>query len=199
MASSDSQEDGAASPEEYEAARATGDGAMERGGAGLAGELAGELAGRLGRVEAQLAEFNRRAAHREAVIDRLHEENQRLRDGFGRLVLEPVVTDLIRLHDQLGREARRLRADGQDPRLVWSFAEDVGQILDRCGVEIFSAEPGDPFERDRHRPLAAVACDDESRHGTVAEVIAAGFLERDTARVRRPVQVRVYRYSSPAV
>lgn len=218
MASSDRQEDRAASPAEDGAAGlqeawAQADGvtssdemtpAGEPASGGMAagepaGRLAGELAGRLDRVEVQLAEFNRRAAHREAVIDRLHEENQRLRDGFGRIVLEPVVTDLIRLHDQLDREVRRVQADGQDPRLLRSFAEDVAQILDRCGIEIFSAEPGDPFERDRHRPLAVVACDDESRHNTVAEVAAAGFLERYTGRVRRPVQVRVHRYSSPAL
>ena len=95
------------------------------------------------------------------------------------------MADLIRLYDQLSREARRLEADGQDPRL-WSFAEDVAQILDRCGFEVFSAEPGDPFQRDRHRALAVVPCDDESRHNTVAEVVAAGFLERDTGRIRRP-------------
>ena len=64
------------------------------------------------------------------------------------------------------------------------------QILDRCGIEVFSAEPGDPFERDRHRALAVVACHDESRHNTVAEVIAAGFTERDTGRIRRPVHAR---------
>ncbi len=86
------------------------------------------------------------------------------------------MADLIRLYDQLDREVRRLEADGQDRRLLWSFAEDVAQILDRCGIEIFSAEPGDPFERDRHRPLAVVTCDDESRHNTVAEVVAVGLL-----------------------
>jgi len=157
--------------------------------------LFGELAGRLDKVEAQLAEFHRRSAHRESVIDRLHEENQRLRGGFGRIVLEPVVTDLIRLYDQLVREVRRLEADGQDARLLGSFAEDVTEILDRCGIEVFSAEPGDPFERERHRPLAMVACDDESRHNTVAEVVAVGFLERDSGRIRRPVHARVHRYS----
>ena len=50
---------------------------------------AGELAGRLDQVEAHLAEFHRRAAHRESVIDRLHEENQRLHDGIGRIILDP--------------------------------------------------------------------------------------------------------------
>jgi molecular chaperone GrpE len=152
----------------------------------------GDLASRLGKVEEQLAEFHRRAAHREAIIDRLHEENQRLSEGLGRAYLEPVIADLIRLHDQLSREVRRLKAGGEDPRLLWSFAEDVAQILDRCGVTAFSAEPGEKFERGQHRAVAVVACDDESRHNTVAEVVAVGFADRETGRIRRPVHARVF-------
>lgn len=155
---------------------------------------AGELAGRLDKIEAQLTDFHRRSAHRESVIDQLHEENQQLRAGMGRLILEPVVTDLIRLHDELAREVRRLEAEGQDCQLICSFADDVVQILERCGIEFFSAEPGDAFERGRHRSLAVVPCDDESRHNTVAEVVAVGFVERDTGRIRRPVQARVHQY-----
>ncbi len=154
-----------------------------------------ELAGRFDKVEDQLAEFHRRSAHRESVIDLLHEENQQLRAGISRAILEPVVADLIRLYDQIDREVRRLKADGQDARLLWSFADDIAQILDRCGFEIYSAEPGDPFDRDRHRPLAVVTCSDESRHNTVAEVAAVGFAERETGRVRRPVQARFYQYT----
>jgi len=165
------------------------------GVAGDTGAVLGDLADRLGRVEEQLAEFHRRSAHRELVIDRLHEENQQLRGGIARLILEPVVADLIRLDDQLTREVRRLESDGQDPRLPCSFAEDVWQILERCGIDVFSAEPGDPYHRDRHRPLAVVPCQDESRHNTVAEVVAAGFAERETGRVRRPVYARFYQYS----
>jgi molecular chaperone GrpE len=162
--------------------------------AGDTAAMLDELAKRLGKMEELLAEFHRRSSHRETIIDRLHEENQQFRGGIGRLILEPVVADLIRLHDQLSREVRRLGTDGQDEQLLWSFAEDVAQILDRCGIEVFSAEPGDPFEAHRHRPLAVVSCHDQSRHNTVAEVIAAGFLERETGRVRRPVQARFYQY-----
>jgi molecular chaperone GrpE len=154
-----------------------------------------DLAGRFSEVAEQLAEFHRRSAHRESVIDMLHEENQQLRAGMSRAILEPVVADLIRLYDQIDREVRRLRAAGQDERLLWSFADDIAQILDRCGIETYSAEPGDPFDRDRHRPLAVVACPDESRHNTVAEVASAGFAERETGRVRRPVQARFYQYT----
>jgi molecular chaperone GrpE len=152
-----------------------------------------DLAARCGRIEEQLGEFHQRSAHREAVIDRLHAENQRLGSGLGRIILEPVVTDLIRLHDQLAAEARRLGADGQDQRLIWSFADDVAQILDRCGIDMLTAEPGDPFDHERHRALAVVVCGDEARHNTLAEVVAAGFVERESGRVRRPVQARVHR------
>lgn len=147
---------------------------------------------RLGRVEAQVAEFHRRSAHRETVIDRLHEENQRLRAGADRAVLQPVVADLIRLYDQLDREARRLGAEAG--ALLRSFADDVALILDRCGLEVFTADPGEPFQHDRHRPLAVVPCEDESKHNTVAEVIAAGFAERDTGRIRRPLQARFHQF-----
>jgi molecular chaperone GrpE len=153
-----------------------------------------DLAGRFDQVEERLAEFHRRSAHRESVIDMLHEENQQLRLGMGKAILEPVVADLIRLYDQIDREARRLKADGQDERLLWSFADDITQILDRCGVEIYSAQPGDPFDRDRHRPLGVVTCTNEAEHNTVAEVTAAGFADRETGQVRRPVQARFYQY-----
>jgi molecular chaperone GrpE len=140
-------------------------------------------------VQEQLSEFHRRAAHRESIIDRLHEENQRLKQGQHRVILEPVVADLIRLHDQLSREARRA-GDG----LVGSFAEEVAEILDRCGIEVFDAIPGEPHQTDRHRPLAVVPSSNPEQHNTVAEAVAAGFYDREADRVRRPAQARFYQY-----
>ncbi len=150
---------------------------------------------RLHDVAEQLAEFHRRSEHREQVIDRLHEENLQLRAGLSKAILEPVVSDLIRLYDQADREVRRLAAAGQDHRLLESFAIDVEEILDRCGIEIYRAKPGDPFDRDRHRPLGVVDCPEESRHNTVAEMTAVGFVERETGRVRRPLQARFFQYT----
>jgi molecular chaperone GrpE (heat shock protein) len=128
----------------------------------------------------------------------LHEENQRLRDGVGRLILAPVAADLIRLYGQLTTEACRLEAAGHDGRLTRSFADDVEQILDRCGIEVFSAKPGDPFESGRHRAVGVVACEDESQHNTVAEVVAPGFYDRDADRVTRPLQARFRQFALAA-
>jgi len=157
--------------------------------AGLSG-----LASRLSRVEEQLVGFHQRAAHRESVIDQLHAENQLLRTGLSRVVLEPVVTDLIRLHDQLSREARRQTDNGQDAKLARSFADEVTRILERCGIDMYTAALGEPFDPIRHNPAGVLGSPDEALNHTVAEVTAAGFIDRDTGRVRRPLQARFHQY-----
>jgi molecular chaperone GrpE len=148
---------------------------------------------RMAALETQVAEFNRRSSHREGVIDRLHAENQDLRAGIQRVILEPAVADLIRLHGGLSREADRA-PDEPSAELVRSFAGDVEMILDRCGLELFTAEPGDPYRPGDHRPVAVVPTDDPGSEDTIAEVVAAGFREREGGRVRGPVQVRVHRH-----
>lgn len=146
------------------------------------------LVGRLDAIEHQLAEFHRRSAHREEIISRLHDDNQRLKQGEHRVVLEPVIADLIRLHEQLARQARRTPDDG----MLASFVDEVDEILDRCGIEVFMAAEGDPYRSDRHKPLAVVPTTDLQLHNTVAEPIAAGFIDRINDRVRRPAQARFY-------
>lgn len=155
------------------------------------------LSERLSSIESAVTAFNRRSAHREMVIDRLHEENQALRGGLYHTLLEPVVADLIRLYDSLSREASRQTKEGSDPardELLRSFADDVLLTLERCGLEELSAWPGDPFEAGRHAAVSVVPVDDRTLDNTVAEVLAIGFLERETGRVRRPVQARFRRF-----
>ena len=161
-----------------------------------------EPAERLSAIEGAIAEFNRRSAHREAVIDRLHEENQRLRGGLYRALLEPVIADLIRMYDALLREADRLTAENTDPaygRLLESFADDALLTLDRCGLEEFTARHGEPFDPGRHTAVSVVPVDDEALDNTVAEVIAVGFLDRESGRVRRPVRARFHQFRPAAV
>jgi molecular chaperone GrpE (heat shock protein) len=158
---------------------------------------------RLRAIEDQLREHGRRAAHREAVIDRLHAENQELRAGLRRTILDPVVGDLIRLFDALSREARRLQGQDGDTTaisggLIHSFAGDVELILDRCGIESFSADPGDRYRTGEHHAISVLPADNPERDGTLAELVSVGFRERDQGRVRRPLQGRFYRYRAAA-
>jgi molecular chaperone GrpE len=151
---------------------------------------------RLASIEARLGELNERAAHRESVIDRLHQEKEELRRGERRVVLEPVVADLIRLHDSLTREVARADA-AEEPAhagLLRSFAGDVETMLDRCGFETLTVEPGAHHSVSEHRVVGVLPTDVPERHNTIAEVVGMGFRDRDGGRVRRPLLARFHRF-----
>ncbi|MFD9700893.1 hypothetical protein [Lentzea sp. NPDC059081] len=147
-----------------------------------------ELAERLGAVETALKDFHRRSAHRESVIDRLHEENQSLRTGMRREVLEPVVADLVRLHDGLAAQAEQSSSE-----LFASFADDVVLALDRCGIEVMPARRGDLFTSGLHAVGSVEECTDPALHNTVAVPLLAGLRDRDTGRIRRLAKAAFYR------
>jgi molecular chaperone GrpE len=150
---------------------------------GLAG-----FAERLGAVETAVKEFHRRSAHRESVIDRLHEENQSLRTGMRREVLEPVVADLVRLHDGLAAQAEQSSSE-----LFASFADDVVLALDRCGIEVVTARRGEAFTSGLHAVGSVEECSDPALHNTVAVPLLAGLRDRETGRIRRLAKATFYR------
>jgi len=157
------------------------------------------VAVRLDRIEERLADFHRRSAHRESIIDRLHAENQEFRDGLRRVILEPVVTDLMRLHDSMAREATRL-LDGEPrtAKILSSYADEVELAVERCGYEMFPAVAGEPYQSGRHGPAGTVATGDPALHNTIAEPLATGLLEIESGKVRRPARARLYRFEPPA-
>ncbi|WP_019634290.1 nucleotide exchange factor GrpE [Actinomadura atramentaria] len=158
-----------------------------------------EILAALAALSARLDREHERAAHREAVIDRLHEENQRLRRGELESALEPLRAALYRCHDLARREARRW--DAPDPpdaagaaAVLAALADDIADALARSGVERFTAEPGQPYDAARHRPVAVARVADPALDGTVAEVRSDGF-ERD-GRVVRKAEVGVARVAA---
>lgn len=157
-----------------------------RDDAAFRAEVRDALAG----LAARLDREHERAAHRESVIDRLHEENQRLRRGELRTMLEPVRAALYRVHDQARRLATAEDA-GATADLLDALADDVADALARLGVERFRAEPGQPYDPSRHRPVAVAAVAEPGRDGTVVEVRSDGFEEG--GRVLRKAQVSVGR------
>lgn len=157
-----------------------------------------EVRAALAGLSARLDREHERAAHREAVIDRLHEENQRLRRGELRGMLEPVRAALFRLHDEARRAAERLARPDDPPEpartaeLLTAVADEIADALARIGVERFTAEPGDPYDAARHRPVEAAAVTDPGLADTVVTVRADGF-EQD-GRVLRKAEVAVGRF-----
>ncbi|GAA2589640.1 nucleotide exchange factor GrpE [Actinomadura fulvescens] len=160
----------------------------------LQAEIRDALTGLAARFDRELAREHERAAHREAVIDRLHEENQRLRRGELQATLEPLRTALYRLHDLARGGAQRWAAPrpptpADAASLLAAVADEVADALARTGVERFTVEPGEPYDATRHRPVAVEPVTDPARAGTVVAVRTDGF-EHD-GRVVRKAEVSV--------
>ncbi|KAB2345075.1 nucleotide exchange factor GrpE [Actinomadura rudentiformis] len=157
-------------------------------------EIRDALAGLAARFDRELAREHERAAHREAVIDRLHEENQRLRRGELQATLEPLRSALYRLHD-LARGGSERWAAPEPPKpadaasLLAAVADEVADALARTGVERFTVEPGEAYDATRHRPVAVEPVTDPALAGTVVAVRTDGF-EQD-GRVVRKAEVSV--------
>ncbi len=147
-----------------------------------------ELMAALHALTAAVEREHERAGHREAIIDRLHEENQLLRRGELQVVFEPVRGALFRLYDMVRREAVRV-----DQPFLAAIADEIADALGRTGAERYAVKPGDPFDAARHRPVAAEPVTDPALDGMVVEVLADGFERADGEQVLRRAEVRVGR------
>jgi len=169
-----------------------------------AAPLCAELALRLTAIEAGLAEVaerfageNARALARERVIDRQHEEIERLKVIERAGQLQPIVTDLCRLRNGLLRQAETVPDEitgSQVTTLLDSFAATVEEILERCGVVVLPREVGAPFASSRQKVAAVVEINRPERDGTVADVLQDGYAEIHGGKVVVPARVRVHRY-----
>lgn len=157
------------------------------------------VAAELARLAAAIEREHERAAHREAVIDRLHQDVQTLRRGELHAMFDPVRAVLFRLHDLTAREARRWAEDPPDAvhaaALLAAIRDEIAEALARTGAERFVTRPGDRYDPARHRPIDAEPVADPALDGSIVDVYADGF-ER-AGRVVRKAEVRVGRHRVP--
>jgi molecular chaperone GrpE (heat shock protein) len=112
-------------------------------------------------------------------------------------MLDPFIRDVIALCDTCHRNAQAwLAKPDATPedihRVLTDVAGDVSLILDRQGVETFTPDRGERFDRGRHRAARTEPTDDAERDSTVAEALRPGYLRG--ARVIRFADVTVFRY-----
>lgn len=144
-------------------------------------------------LQTELAASHTRAAAREDLILRLHEEVQRLRVGERAALLRPVIVDLGRLRNTLADQAAR----SPDPALAILFAgfgDDVTRTLERIGVEAIVAEPGDAIVTGTHRVTGIEPTGDTELDQTVASAEADGYRDTMADKVIAPAQVRAWRH-----
>lgn len=152
-------------------------------------------------ITEQLRSLNDRAAHREAVIDRLHAENETLKDGRERKLMEPIVASLIRLIGHMEGANRRASEAGEDTvgiGMLQGFIHEIEDVLDSCGMHRARPIPGELFDPQHHQVKGREEVGDEALHNTVIAVASDGFIERGSGRAFQRSGVIVARYEPPS-
>lgn len=150
----------------------------------------------------QLKEINRISQERELIIDRLHKENQQLKQGEFQQALLPIFRDLIKFYDDLGLTFYNYSNDLElnNDKVFRDFScyhETVNDILYRYGVEQIETKIGDSFNSKEHKAMATVMTDLEEQDRKVAKIIRSGFKTEN--KIVRNVEVEIYRYEAPSV
>ncbi|HEX5403894.1 MAG TPA: nucleotide exchange factor GrpE [Pseudonocardiaceae bacterium] len=159
-----------------------------------------ELTAVVAALTEQIRSHHARAQARERVIDNLHTEVERLRQGERALVLRPVITDLQHLRTDLLHQASTLPADvsrQQAAELMESFALSAELALERCGCEPVRPAAGDPFTAREHRAVGLIPADRPEQDQTIGAVIAEGYRDTTTDRITVPAKVSVLRWQRP--
>jgi molecular chaperone GrpE len=159
-----------------------------------------ELTASVSALTEQIRSHHARAQARERVIDNLHAEVERLRQGERALLLRPVITDLQHLRTDLLHQARTLPEDMTRQRaadLLESFALSAELALERCGCEPVRPVAGDPFSAREHRAVGVLPAGRPEQDQTIGAVIADGYRDTTTDRVTVPAKVSVLRWHQP--
>jgi molecular chaperone GrpE (heat shock protein) len=157
-------------------------------------ESDGGVAAALASLDERLAESQRLLSRQSELTDRLHGENQLLRAGELRGAQLPLIRDLLRLHDDVGRMREALGEQDGDLALV---QQSLLEILERNGVELFAPERGEPFDPQVHAAASSEQTDDEALDRSVSEVLRQGF-RWGSGELIRVAEVRAYRYRDAA-
>jgi len=149
------------------------------------------IGSRVDDVAAAAAELARLRSRDTDLIARLHDDVTRLRSGEVAAALNPVVTGMIKLRDQMVS----LGALDDPASPVGMLHTQLLQIMElTCAVKPFTPSAGERFDASRHTGTRRKPTADPAADGTVASTIKAGFVRADGS-VIRVAEVEVHRLS----
>jgi molecular chaperone GrpE (heat shock protein) len=138
-------------------------------------------------------------AHKERIIDTLHQELQEYKNDIVKKHLMSVLMDVIKVIDDIRKwmhHYRSLDSDTRDPVKLFKFLETIPSDLEDIfywqGVKSFICA-GDGFDPVRQRAAKKVATADPEKDKKVAESLRQGY--EWEGKVIRPEMVAVYDYN----
>lgn len=145
-------------------------------------------------------------AHKNKIIDDLHQSLQEYREGLVKKYLHRIVTDIIKIVDDMrkfsahykNQSGSEKQSDDTTEKLykyIENIASDLEDLFAWEGVTPFTCD-GDVFDPSRQRILKKIETDDPEKDKTVAERLRPGY-EWD-GKIIRPEMVSAYVYPAEA-
>lgn len=135
----------------------------------------------LTKIDGRLDEYLRISKRKDEIINRLHAENQDLRAGELQQAQLPLIRDLMRLYDDLGRMIGDSDSGTSDLEFVCELLVDA---LSRNGVEREAPIDGTPFDSEVHAAVEVVAADSPDQDRTIEAIRRCGFRRTEGATLR---------------
>ena len=164
-------------------------------------------------ISKQLAELRREFqvkikndAHKDRVIDNLHQELQQYKNNHLKRYLLPTIMDIIQFIDGLRKLIKYLTVQGPEEngpeklmklkKLLISIPSDLEDICCRQGISPFKCSER-AFNPGRQRILKKIHTEDKEKDKTVAESLRPGYVW--DGEVIRPEVVSVYIFKEQKV
>jgi len=136
-------------------------------------------------------------AHKEQLIDRLHQELQTYKADLQSRLIQPLLLDIIQTIDEMNKLIASYHArpvDTLDPQKLLqqlqTFPEDLKAILYRQGVDVYQTLEHS-FDPQRHRVLKREETHDPALDKQISHSLREGYLWGD--KILRPELVSLYR------
>lgn len=159
----------------------------------------------LERIENQMAQLRaefegklKYDAHKNAIIDKLHQDLQEYKSDFLKKYLQSIIMDIIQIIDNIRKlvdHYEQQEVPNIDPRKILDILKgipsDLEDLFFRQGVKPYTCD-GDGFDPSRQRVLKTLTTRDQEKDKTVAESLRPGY--EWEGQVIRPEMVAAYVY-----
>lgn len=160
-------------------------------GSGEVARFCEEIAGRLGLVESLV----RGQGQKDIQVAQLHAELQQFRSGEAERRLDPLLLDLIKLHDAIGRSVSAFRDAPPEElaaeKVLKQFAgigDDIELVLEKYEVSPFREET-EILIPQRQLALRVEVTEDPAQVGRICSRLRPGFQLRERVLVKERVAV----------
>lgn len=141
--------------------------------------------------------------YKDKIIKDLHEDLRENKRDFTTELSKPFLTNLVKIHQMLRGVYLRFKAvespDTENfPKVIRELENNMLNVQDMLEQEYNLAyeepEIGSKYNPKEQNALQAVITDDESKNGTIAEVVYGGFRDLDKEKMFKSALVKPYRF-----